>query len=353
MATTFTTRLLLRKPDPDPSTGDFINVVTDINNSMDKIDGAIGFTVCTSGTRPTGVDRWDGRQIHETDTRRNYMWSAALTTWLPLLVGRSADGPYLLGQSTDTSGEGFNFRGSAVAAHFLRSRVTSDANPRFTIDADGALNWGGGTGSVDTKLFRSAADTLRTNDSLIVDGNVTVTGNLTVTGLATVNRINESILGSSAASVTFSSIPGTYRHLKLVVSTRGDTAATSTYVTARYNGDSGANYDNQEDVGSNFSAGAAQGINDNVAIFGQCAANTASVGACGVFEVDIPDYRGTTFWKQATSSGMLSTGTGSGTMSAKQWTSRWRNTSAITSIVITPAAGNFVTGSTFSLYGLL
>jgi len=38
------------------------------------------------------------------------------------------------------------------------------------ITKDGALNWGSGTGPVDTNLYRSEADTLKTDDSLIVMG---------------------------------------------------------------------------------------------------------------------------------------------------------------------------------------
>jgi hypothetical protein len=170
---TQTTRLLLRKPDPDPATGDFVNPGQDLNANFDKIDAAVGTFICTSGTRPTGVERWDGRLIYETDTRRNYMWSAGLATWLPLLIGRGADGPYLFGQSTDTSGEGANFRGSAVGVDILRSRVTSDANARFLLKAEGSMSWGPGTAAADTNLYRSAADTLRTDDSFVVGGTLT------------------------------------------------------------------------------------------------------------------------------------------------------------------------------------
>lgn len=171
MATT-TTRLLLRKPDPDPTTGDFMDVVTDINNSMDKIDAAVGTTVCTSGTRPTGADRWDGREIYETDTRRNYIWSTALTNWLPLLVGRSTDGPYLLGQSVDTNGEGINARGSATSADMLRIRVTTDTNTRWVLRANGEQAWGPGNAAVDTVFGRTAANELGTStgDALKVSG---------------------------------------------------------------------------------------------------------------------------------------------------------------------------------------
>jgi len=198
MATT-TTKLALRKPDPDPSTGDFINVVTDINDSMDKLDAAVGVFVCTSGTRPTGSQRWDGREIYETDTRRNYMWSAALTTWLPLLVGRGANGPYLLGASVDAAGEGITNATTGSAVTTWRTRVSGDANPRFTIDTAGRMDWGAGPGATDVILSRTAANELSTGtgDAFKVSGDYVA---------ASCNGIN----GAAMASGTDSTTSGTY-----------------------------------------------------------------------------------------------------------------------------------------------
>lgn len=44
------------------------------------------------------------------------------------------------------------------------SRVTGDTNPRFTLNADGKLEWGPGNAALDTNLFRSSANTLKTQD---------------------------------------------------------------------------------------------------------------------------------------------------------------------------------------------
>lgn len=45
--------------------------------------------MCTAGTRPTGSDRWDGRIIRETDTRRVLVWNATQAIWDPV------NGPFL------------------------------------------------------------------------------------------------------------------------------------------------------------------------------------------------------------------------------------------------------------------
>jgi len=58
----------------------------------------------------------------------------------------------------------------------------------FTLHVDGKLGWDDGSGAVDTNLYRSAANTLKTDDNLIVGGwmntgsHVAVGGNLQVDG---------------------------------------------------------------------------------------------------------------------------------------------------------------------------
>lgn len=344
---TNTTRLLLWKPDGSPG-GDNINVDTDISDNADIIDDAVGMKVCTSGTRPTGAQRWDGRMIYETDTRRQYMWQETLGFWMPMLVGRgSGIGPYQLGLSTDTGGEGINVSGSAAAIDVWRARVGTEANPRGTMRADGRLEWGaGGASALDTNLYRNAASELKTDDSF------SVVGNLVVTGTAAWNWLAEQTPGA-VTSFTFSSIPATYRHLKIIGSSRGSVAATFTMLSMRINGDTTAIYDNQQLAGNAATAAAGENISVTSASVGESAGASATAGACSTYEITIPNYRGTSFWKSWHVSHSLSSGTGTTTIHTKQWAGRIRATAAVSSITLLLTSGNFATGSTFSLYGML
>lgn len=47
----------------------------------------------------------------------------------------------------------------------LKGRITSDASPRFTLNADGSMEWADGTLAIDTNLYRSAANVLKTDDT--------------------------------------------------------------------------------------------------------------------------------------------------------------------------------------------
>lgn len=70
-----TPRLGLRKPGfTDPE-----QVITDVNNNLDKIDAAVNANVFTSSTRPANPH--DGKLIYETDTKLIAIWSKNLGRW--------------------------------------------------------------------------------------------------------------------------------------------------------------------------------------------------------------------------------------------------------------------------------
>lgn len=160
MATT-TTRLGLRKPDPDPFTGDYVSAGDDLNDNWDNLDGKIPFVVCTSGTRP-GTP-YDGQPIRETDTGDAYVWDAGNAKWCRIMVEDYTTGwPETIVINRATTGLGA-----------IQVRIGAEASRRWEVNSEGQLFWGDGTASPDTNLYRSAANTLKTDDSLVVGGSFT------------------------------------------------------------------------------------------------------------------------------------------------------------------------------------
>ena len=149
-------------------------------------------------------------------------------------------------------------------------------------------------------------------------------------------------LSSAAASVTFSSIPGTYTDLVIVTQA---ISATADDVGIRFNADSGSNYSQTWLSGngtSAFSSRYSSSTSVYLDIYG-------SMGTA-LFNntvVNIMNYANATTYKTFLSRANRA---GSGTDAI---VGLWRSTSAITSIVLAPATGvNFSIGSTFSLYGI-
>lgn len=70
----------------------------------------------------------------------------------------------------------------------LSSFVTGDAQVRFTFRTDGVIAWGDGTSVADTNLYRTAADSLKTDDSFTVGAHFTVEG-VTTTGATGTGKI--------------------------------------------------------------------------------------------------------------------------------------------------------------------
>lgn len=69
----------------------------------------------------------------------------------------------------------------------VSTKITGDAAPRVLVRADGDIRFGDGTTVGDTRLYRSAADTLRTTDTFVADVALQTAGaiNLTSTGAGT------------------------------------------------------------------------------------------------------------------------------------------------------------------------
>lgn len=162
--------------------------------------------------------------------------------------------------------------------------------------------------------------------------------------------IESQTLGASTASVTLGSggtIPQTYKTLLLVASARTDGAVVwdtvkinpnnaTTSLTDRYVYGTGTTTGATTDV-VGLMTFAATGANATASTFG----NGLTV---------FPNYAGSTN-KPISSDGVSETNATGATQALTA--SLWSSTAAITSIVLKPFTGtNFVSGSTFTLYGL-
>lgn len=160
-----------------------------------------------------------------------------------------------------------------------------------------------------------------------------------------VKCIADTVLGSDAASITFASIPGTYRGLILEVVGRSSSAGAKA-LFVQFNGDTAGNYDWYFDgSGTSFAQGQTE------ARIGSISASDVEAGNAGSTRVFLPDYRGTTFRKNGTSTGMRADAD-AGTITAEWNAFKWRSTTAITSIVLFPGSGNLVAGSRATLWGV-
>jgi hypothetical protein len=146
-------------------------------------------------------------------------------------------------------------------------------------------------------------------------------------------------LGSAASTVTFSSIPATYRDLRLVI--QASSPADTADIVARFNGDSGANYSLVQMYGNGSTATSSASSGQTELYFGYY--NTTQ----GMVQLTVFDYSQTDKQKSALSRSDLP-----GALVFAR-AGRWASTSAITSMLIYPTYGQFAAGSTFSLYGIV
>jgi hypothetical protein len=147
-------------------------------------------------------------------------------------------------------------------------------------------------------------------------------------------------LGTTASSVTFSSIPATYRDLILVIDA---TTGADALLHLRFNADSGNNYNFARAVG--FSGGTFSDTSSNVSEI----RNTIQFGTGkGNGITQIMDYSATDKHKT-----VLQRGNNKGAAEAAMGAGRWANTAAITSIVCGLNTSTFSSGSRFDLYGVI
>lgn len=150
-------------------------------------------------------------------------------------------------------------------------------------------------------------------------------------------------LGSAAASVTFSSIPSTYRDLILITNTLNSSGSENMKI--RFNSDTGGNYSSVGVRGDGATASSSAIGNQTVAYADQTAFGDAANRHNHI--IQMLDYSATdkhkTFLSRANNA----------SRGVDLIAARWANTSAITTIRLFYEVGNITSGSRFDLYGIV
>lgn len=145
-------------------------------------------------------------------------------------------------------------------------------------------------------------------------------------------------LGSTAASVTFSSISQSYRDLVLICN--GTNTSQTTWLI-RLNGSTSANYCRQSFSASSGTADGTRSETETSFI-----ANSLDGSGVSSVQFSLLDYSATdktkcVLWRESNVGYQVRMSAG-----------RFPSTSAITSLSITSSASTIVAGSTFALYGI-
>ena len=164
----------------------------------------------------------------------------------------------------------------------------------------------------------------------------------------TYELISSNILTASAASVTFSSIPATYTDLVLRISARSDQASTTSGLKIVFNGTNTGSFTQLQ--GDGAGAYSANSTGNAFQRIGTIDGNTATSNTFSSQEVYIPNYAGSTVKPFSTFSVQENN---ISTAYIDAFANLQNETQAITSIVAsTVAVANFVSGSSFYLYGI-
>ena len=158
------------------------------------------------------------------------------------------------------------------------------------------------------------------------------------------DSISSVTLSATESSITFSGIPSTYTHLQ--IRCMALISASDNDYRLQFNGDTAANYSRHFIYGDGATVVASGTASETKILVGYNAATytnaTASI-------IDILDYANTNKYKTVRS---LAGADKNGGGYAFLFSGNWRNTAAVTSISLIPAAGTFNTYSSFALYGV-
>lgn len=157
---------------------------------------------------------------------------------------------------------------------------------------------------------------------------------------ATYEPIATQTLGSTAASITFSSIPSTYTDLKIILV---GTASSALLTNLKFNNDTGSNYSRTQLDGDGSAASSTVNTNNGFISMGLIGSTYPAFQS-----IDIFSYGGSTYKTVLGSFSNDSNGSGN----ARNIVGIWLNTAAITTVTLGLGSGTYSVGTTATLYGI-
>ena len=167
----------------------------------------------------------------------------------------------------------------------------------------------------------------------------------------TYTLISSNVLASSAATVTFSSIPATYTDLVLRISARSDrTVSVTQPIRLSVNGTGGTSYSWTELTGNGTAALSARVASTSYIEQAYATAGGATTNTFGSAEIYIPSYLAS---QNKPISGFSNSENNAADASISTVAGLFSSTAAITSIALAQSSTfQWITGSSFYLYGI-
>jgi hypothetical protein len=172
-----------------------------------------------------------------------------------------------------------------------------------------------------------------------------ISGNLNTNSY---ESISTTTLSTATATITFSSIPATYKHLQLRVLARSTLATTQDNAFFRLNSDTTSSYSYHYIYGAGSGAASGSGVTQTSNLLDGEPGTSIGANIFATTILDILDYANTSKYK---TSRMLTGWDGNGSGNIALHSGLWQNTSAISTITITNSA-SFTANSSFALYGI-
>lgn len=160
---------------------------------------------------------------------------------------------------------------------------------------------------------------------------------------ATYDKIATTTLSSATNTITFNSIAASWTDIEIVFF--GICSSTGEELRLRFNGDTSSQYSSVRIRGNGSTATPTKNNSDTM------------IPLCVVSPASVPLFAKATVFSYAGSTNKSVLAESSESTASAGWVSRscglWRNTNPITSINLSVGVGNFQTGTTATIYGIL